>query len=137
MDRRTGNDAIENAAASPAARQTRFRRLAADAAESRLSPSARSFAIGIVVIYNLVGVLDIVSTIAAIGIGAGEEANPVVRAMMAHLGPGWIAGKLLVQALISAMVLWFPHRLVLTIFTAAVVFNGLVVLNNFRIAASL
>lgn len=140
MDRGTPDDASDRVTFRPAAataRRAGLRRLAADAAESRLSPAARAFAIGVVVVYNIIGVLDIVSTIAAISVGAGEESNPVVRAMMEHLGPGWIAGKLLVQALISVMVLWFPHRLVLTIFTLAVMFNGLVVLNNFRIAASL
>lgn len=150
MDRGYGKNEVDDLAPSPASavasplengssfvKRGRLNRLAADAAESRLSQSARAFAIGIVAFYNVVGVLDVVSTIAAIGVGAGEEANPVVRAMMAHLGPGWIIGKLLVQVLISVMVLWFPHRLVLTIFTAAVMFNGLVVLNNFRIAASL
>jgi hypothetical protein len=53
---------------------------------------------------------------------------------MDNYGVAWIAAKLFLQIVISGMVLWFPHRFVLIIFTLAVWTNGFVVLNNFRIA---
>lgn len=104
-----------------------------DASESRSSDGRRAVAIAAVVIYNVVGVLDIMSTSTAIGAGIAEEANPVLAQMMESLGSGWIGAKLFLQAVITVMVLWFPHRLVLGMFIAAIIFNGIVVMNNFRI----
>jgi len=93
-----------------------------------------AIAFAAVVAYNFVGVFDIVSTIAAIELGVAEEANPVMRTIMDHYGVAWIAAKLFLQVVISAMVLWFPHRFVLIIFALAVWTNGFIVLNNLRIA---
>lgn len=104
-----------------------------EAARSRADRTAFAFATAIVIVYNAVGLADIVSTIHAIALGAGEEANPVLRAAMEHFGPAWVAAKLLLQAVISFMVLWFPHRIVLAIFTAAVAFNAAVVWSNLQI----
>lgn len=113
-----------------AARKT----LAEDAARARAGAVNRYVAIGAVIFYNLVGVLDIVSTIAAIDLGRGEEANPLMRAVMDHYGVGWIVAKLFLQGVISAMVLWFPHRIVIGLFLAAASLNAVIVLNNVRIA---
>lgn len=85
------------------------------------------------VIYNIIGVLDIISTHAAISAGVAEEANPVMRAAIENLGGGWIAAKLFLQGVISFMVLWFPHRIVLGIFFVGMLSNAAVVFNNFRI----
>lgn len=112
----------------------RRRRLADQASESRESTAARRAAWGAVIVYNLVGLVDIWSTSLAIGLGVAEEANPVMRAAMDHFGPGWIAAKLFLQAVISVMVLWFPHRIVLTMFMLAVAFNAGIVWSNLRIA---
>lgn len=108
--------------------------LAEDAAVARAGHRNVAIAYAAVVAYNFIGLFDIISTIAAIGLGVAEEANPVMSAIMHHYGAGWIAAKMLLQLLISAMVLWFPHRIVLTIFIFAIWMNGFVVLNNFRIA---
>ncbi len=88
-----------------------------------------------VIFYNLVGVLDVVSTTLALENGQGEEANPVMRTMMTQFGAGWIAAKLILQSLVSMMVLWFPHPFVLAMFVPAVAGNAVIVLNNFAIAA--
>ncbi len=112
----------------------RRRRLAQDAASSRAS-WARRLAAGVaVVVYNVVGIADIYSTIYAIESGAGTEANPFIRAMMDHAGDGWVLGKLALQAVISAMVLWFPHWIVLGFFSVATVGNAWIVYNNLAIA---
>ena len=66
--------------------------------------------------------------------GAGVEANPVLRAMMEHAGDGWILAKLALQGVISVMVLWFPHWIVLGFFTIATTGNAWIVYNNFAIA---
>lgn len=108
-------------------------RLAEDASQSRRDEGARRWALALVIAYNIVGLLDITSTHLSLAAGAGEEANPVMRLAMNNLGPGWIGAKLFLQGVISAMVLWFPHRIVLTIFLAAVSSNAVIVGNNFRI----
>lgn len=113
---------------------TRRRRLARDAAHSRASWARRWAAAVVVIIYNFVGAADIYSTIYAIDIGAGTEANPVVRAMMEHAGDGWVLGKLALQAVISVMVLWFPHWIVIGFFSLAIIGNAFVVHSNLTIA---
>ena len=113
---------------------TRRRRLARDAAHSRASWARRWVAAIVVIIYNFVGAADIYSTVYAIDIGAGTEANPVVRAMMEHAGDGWVLGKLALQAIISFMVLWFPHWIVIGFFSLAIIGNAFVVHSNLTIA---
>lgn len=112
----------------------RRRRLIADASRSRRSAAQRAAAIGAVAAYNLVGIMDIVSTMIGLGGGGAEEANPILRIAMASFGPGWIGAKLFLQAVITVMVLWFPHRIVLAIFIVAVLCNAGVVYNNLHIA---
>ncbi len=115
----------------------RRERLIAEASAARAMRTNMIFAFAVVSIYNFVGIFDIISTIAAIELGVAEEANPIMRAMMEQYGVGWVAAKLFLQITISAMVLWFPHRIVLLIFTFSVWVNGFIVLNNFRIALGL
>jgi len=107
------------------------------AAIARAGERNLAIAFAAVLVYNIVGVLDIVSTIAAIDLGRAEEANPLMRAIMDEHGPGWIAAKLFLQLVISGMVLWFPHRIVIAVFALAVTTNGLIVANNFLIAFGL
>ncbi|MEL6359950.1 MAG: DUF5658 family protein [Pseudomonadota bacterium] len=114
----------------------RRRQLVVDASKSRAEQGSLAAGVGLVIFYNLVGVLDIVSTSLAIGLGLAEEANPVLKAIMDHAGPGWIWAKILLQSVVSAMVIWFPHRFVLTVFGAATVMNAWVVYNNFVIIAA-
>lgn len=118
---------------------SRSRRAAlfSDAAIARRNRANILIAFAAVIVYNFVGVFDIISTIAAIELGVAEEANPLMAAVMDNYGVAWIAAKLFLQIVISAMVLWFPHRLVLFIFIFAVWTNGFIVLNNFRIALGL
>lgn len=108
--------------------------LFSDAADARAGRRNIAIAFAAVMVYNFVGVFDIISTIAAIELGVAEEANPLMRAIMDNYGVAWIAAKFTLQIIISAMVLWFPHRFVLIIFMIAVWTNGFIVLNNFRIA---
>ena len=107
---------------------------AREASQSRADPVARNIAWAAVLLYNAIGLFDIWSTAAGISAGAGEEANPVIKAAMEHFGAGWIGAKLVLQLLISGMVLWFPHRIVVAIFLTAVAFNAGVVWDNLRIA---
>jgi len=108
-------------------------RLVEDAAQSRQDEDGRRWALVLVIAYNIVGLLDITSTYLSLAAGAGEEANPVMRLAMENLGVGWIGAKLFLQGMITMMVLWFPHRIVLGIFLIAVSSNAIVVVNNFRI----
>ncbi|MEL6213245.1 MAG: DUF5658 family protein [Pseudomonadota bacterium] len=109
------------------------RRLLREASLSRESSARIRAAMALVILFNMIGVFDIISTHANLSLGTGEEANPVVRAAMDAFGPGWIAAKLFLQGVITVMVLWFPHRIVLAIFSCAIAANTLVVINNFKI----
>lgn len=107
--------------------------LTRQAAQSRSDAQARRVALYGVALYNLIGVADIFITQYGVTRGLAEEANPVMRTAMDHFGMGWIAGKLALQAVISTMVLWFPHRIVLALFGLAVAINAAVVYSNLRI----
>lgn len=107
--------------------------LAAQAEVARGHALARLAAAVLVVVYNVVAAVDIYATQTGIASGVAEEVNPLMRAGMEHLGLGWIAAKLALQGVITAMVLWFPHRIVLGIFAAAILFNAAIVLNNLHI----
>lgn len=119
---------------SPIASAKRRKKLVAAAARSRESNLGMKAAIALIVIYNLVGLADIASTALALGVGTGDEANPIVAAAMSTFGYGWIFAKLAVQVLISAMVLWYPHWIVLGFFSAAIAGNAFIVASNFHIA---
>jgi len=112
-------------------------KLSEDAERSRASSWRRRAAWAMVIIYNTVGVADIVSTTIAIDTGAGYEANPLIRAAMEQAGDGWIPAKLALQGVISAMVLWFPHWIVLGFFAVATFWNAVIVYNNFVIGGVL
>ncbi len=86
------------------------------------------------VLYNVMGGLDIVSTVAGLQAQLGEEANPFIRLLMDNFSNGWIPAKLILQLLVTAMILWFPHRLVLAIFSMSMMMTGWVVWNNLQIA---
>jgi len=107
--------------------------LAAQARRARRSPALFGAAILLAVVYNAVGVLDAATTEAGISAGVASEANPLMRAVMEAMGTDWTFAKISLHVLLSAMVLWFPHRIVLAMFSAAVALNALVVANNFRI----
>lgn len=111
--------------------------LVKEAIDARCDVPAMAVAWVFVILYNFVGVADIFSTAHAIAIGAAEEANPVMRAAMDHFGTGWAGAKLILQLVVSVMVLWFPHRIVLALFIAAVAFNIGVVYSNLTIGGLL
>jgi uncharacterized protein DUF5658 len=112
----------------------RRKKLAEDAERSRASVFRRRAAWFVVIVYNLVAIADIVSTNIAVGSGAGFEANPIMRLAMDQAGSGWVFAKLALQGVISFMVLWFPHWIVIGFFTLATVGNALIVHNNLVIA---
>ena len=106
------------------------------ARRARAVPANRIAALLIVVLYNAIGFADVASTAHGLSQGA-VEANPIVRSFMDALAHYWIAPKLACQLLVSAMILWFPHRFVLAIFSLAVAATGAAVVNNLLVAASL
>ena len=110
------------------------RRLIRDASQSRNDAISLRTAWLAILLYNIVGGLDIYSTTLGLNLGAGEEANPFIRIAMENLGAGWVGAKLLLQLVISAMVVWFPHRIVLGIFLVAITFNAGIVYSNLKIA---
>ena len=114
----------------------RWSRIGEAAREARSVPTNRIVALIIVVLYNAAGFADVASTIEPLGLGA-TEANPIVRTAMDHLARYWVAPKLASQALVTAMILWFPHRYVLAVFSAAVLATVVVVASNLRVIGML
>lgn len=112
----------------------RRRKLNEDAESARAATANMVAAWILVAVYNLVGFLDVASTIIAIDSGLGREANPLILAMMENIGGYWVLPKLALQAVVSAMVLWFPHWIVLGFFSLAMIGKSAVVYNNFAIA---
>ena len=112
----------------------RRRKLNEDAESARAATANMVAAWILVAVYNLVGFLDVASTIIAIESGLGREANPLILAMMENIGGYWVLPKLALQAVVSAMVLWFPHWIVLGFFSLAMIGKSVVVYNNFAIA---
>ena len=106
------------------------------AARARTVPANRVTALLIVTLYNVAGFADVWTTVHALGLGA-SEANPVVRGFMDLLAHYWVIPKLGSQLLVSAMILWFPHRFVLAIFTLAVAATCATVWSNLGVIASL
>lgn len=84
--------------------------------------------------YNILGGLDIVSTVVGLQAKLGAEANPFIRLLMDNFSSGWIPLKLFLQILVTVMILWFPHKLVLGIFSVSMCLTGWVVWNNLQIA---
>jgi hypothetical protein len=115
----------------------RRRRLVDEATRSRENLFGFAAAWVAVIAYNIVGFLDVYSTWVGVNSGLAEEVNPLMVLAMDHMGPGWVAAKLFLQLVISAMVFWFPHRIVLAIFVVAVAFNGGVVYGNMQVAGLL
>ena len=107
--------------------------LTSEASLSRSDREGVRLGLILVIAYNIVGIADIISTNLSIGAGLGEEANPLMAYAMTQLGPGWIGAKLFLQGVITFMVLWFPHKIVLGVFFVSTISNILIVANNFAI----
>ena len=114
----------------------RWSTIGTTAERARSVPANRVTAILIVLLYNAAGFADVATTVQALGLGA-SEANPVVRTFMEQLNAYWVVPKLASQILVSAMILWFPHRYVLAVFTLAVGATCAVVWNNLQVIQSL
>ncbi len=110
----------------------RRRHLVGLAEQERTKSVHRLIAMILVFVYNMTGIADILSTQYAIYSGAAYEANPVMRAAMDSLSwhDAWIAIKLTLQFTVSAMVLWYPHKTVLSIFAFIVTLMLYVVTQN-------
>ena len=113
------------------------RKLHRDAESARASTPNLAAAWLLVIVYNTAGLMDIVSTNIAIGSGLGREANPIILAMMQSIGDYWVLPKLALQGVVSLMVLWFPHWIVMGFFSFATLGKTMVVYNNFAIAGLL
>lgn len=117
----------------------RRRHLSTLAEQERKKPAHRYTALILVFFYNMAGFADILSTQYAIYSGAGYEANPVIRTAMESFTwhNGWVAFKLTLQLLVTAMVIWFPHKVVMSLFAAVVAIMGWVVVQNLIIGGIL
>ncbi len=117
----------------------RRRQLTQMALKERSHPFNQSIAVVLVVIYNIAGFTDVLSTEYAIKSGAAYEYNPLMRSAMESLSwsEAWVMIKLLLQFTVSAMIVWFPSRTVMSIFAVAVTTICFVVTRNLMIAGLL
>lgn len=111
----------------------RWKRIAHHARDARNDRSLFIASAIIAILYNVIGALDVMSTLAGLQMQAGTEANPFLRVLMESLDNGWVMAKLALQLIASAMILWFPHRLVLGMFSVAVLLTAITVWNNFHV----
>lgn len=106
------------------------------ASKARAEPPLMWSAIAISLVYLFVGLMDILSTGFALGLGA-VEVNPLMAWLQTFEGSAWIQARLFAQTLISAMILFYPHKIVLMIVGTMVAVNAFVVWNNWHVVASL
>ncbi|WP_018631885.1 DUF5658 family protein [Neomegalonema perideroedes] len=86
--------------------------------------------------FMLVGICDALSTNWALSHGA-FEINGAMRWLQDTLGPLWFVPKAFAHALVAAMIVWSPNRLVLSIMSVMTVVTAMVVANNVQIATML
>ncbi|MCP5368974.1 MAG: hypothetical protein H6906_15835 [Hyphomicrobiales bacterium] len=82
----------------------------------------------------IVGYLDALSTNMGLATGLVEEANALMAWMQSVAGDYWLWPKMVMHAGVAAMVVWFPHRLVLAVVTPVVGANALVIYTNLALS---
>lgn len=100
---------------------------------ARSDASLRTLGYTIATLFVFLGILDVLSTNWALSVGA-YEVNALIRSAQHSLGSFWYVPKLLMQALIAAMVVWSPNRITLIMMTAICGWTASVVASNFTIA---
>ncbi len=108
----------------------RWRALSGFAEIARRHTTLVRASFGLALIYNMIGCIDMITTLYGIRMAVAAEANPLMEFAMQHMNEAWIPLKFSLQLLATAMLLWFPHRFVLAIFSVSVSIQGLIVLNN-------
>lgn len=91
----------------------------------------------IAILYNVIGAMDVMTTLAGLQGGTATEANPFLRVLMDSLDNGWVTAKLTLQLGVSAMILWFPHRMVLGMFSVAMLLTAITVYNNLQVIGAI
>lgn len=109
-------------------------KLVKDAALSRQDP--RFMWLGIVtgMLIIMVGVFDVISSNAVLSAGSGFEVNPLHRWTQANMGAWWFIPKMMIHAVVAAMVVWFPNRAVLAMVIPIILLTSVIVLHNFQLA---
>lgn len=111
-------------------RYARYHRFAATArADADLARTGQLVA----AMFMLVGICDALSTNWALSHGA-FEINGAMRWLQDLLGPFWFVPKACAHALVAAMIVWSPNRVVLSIMSLMTVTTALVVANNVQVA---
>ena len=98
-------------------------------ADRRLS----QIGIALATAFMAIGALDAISTNFALAVGA-YEINGFMRELQDTLGMFWFVPKMLLQALVAAMIIWSPTRPTIFIMGMMTVWTATVVVNNFKIA---
>lgn len=86
--------------------------------------------------FMMLGILDALSTNMALEAGA-YEVNGFMRWLQETLGPFWVVPKLMLQALVAAMIVWSPNRPTIIIMLLTSCWIASVVMTNFILAAVL
>jgi hypothetical protein len=86
--------------------------------------------------FMMLGILDALSTNLALEAGA-YEVNGFMRWLQEVLGPFWVVPKLMLQALVAAMIVWSPNRPTIFIMVLTSAWIASVVMTNFILATVL
>lgn len=86
--------------------------------------------------FMMLGILDVLSTNLALAAGA-YEVNAFMRLLQDQLGVLWFVPKLMLQALVAAMIVWSPNRPTILIMVLTSCWIASVVITNFLIATVL
>jgi len=114
--------------------QQRFTATAQLAARCRASRRLMATAWLFGALVMLVGFFDAVSTNLGLATGLVEEANVVMAWLQQSVGEYWLLPKMLMHAAVAAMILWYPHRLVLASVTPVIGINTFVIYNNLALS---
>jgi len=114
--------------------QNQFSGTVRHAARCRASQGLAATAWLLAGLIMVIGYLDAVSTDLGLGTGLAQEANALMAWVQAVAGHYWLWPKMALHAGVAAMVIWYPHRLVLAAVTPVVAVNAVVIYTNLAVS---
>ncbi len=111
----------------------RIQNLRDHSADCRREQAFRGTALLLAVMLVFVGVLDVISTNAALAVG-NTEANPLVASFQSYWGAWWFVPKLSIHIALAVVVLWLPSRRMIWNARAGVLLYAVIITSNFHIA---
>ena len=87
------------------------------------------------VLFAILQVLDIITTIKAIDSGKGAEANPIIKAVMNKIGtaPALLISKAVIVGGMASAVYFFPSTALIVSLGVVICLYGWVIWNNWKL----